>query len=60
MLGRTSLVHELRAPPADARSAMFRGVALALARAPPPPAAPQPATPLPPVRPHGRVAVDMP
>ena len=55
VLGRTPLVHELCAPPFDARAAMFRGVALALARAPPPLAAPQPATPLPPVRAHSGV-----
>jgi len=43
-------VHELDAPGEDARRAMFHGVALALARAPPPPAAREPATPPPAVR----------
>jgi len=51
-LGRAPLVHELRPPPVDARSAMFRGVALALARAPAPPAEHPPATPLPAVAHH--------
>lgn len=51
-LGRAPLVHELRPPPADALSAMFRGVALALACAPAPPAEHPPVTPLPAVAPQ--------